>query len=190
MRLARAFDLASTDTQEAAYARIMTPVIKYWVCKVTPGLVYEAMECIGGNGYVEDGNLARHYRESPLNAIWEGSGNIMSLDLMRAIDKGGEILSTVLSMLERDLGEGSNKTVEVIRTAAGMASADRGSARILTEQLALTAAAAELKRLQLSELADAFIESRLGGLWRSTYGMLDNRYDVRKILDTWYPQTQ
>ncbi|MCP4182343.1 MAG: DNA alkylation response protein [Hyphomicrobiales bacterium] len=189
MRLARAFDLASTDTQEAAYARIMTPVIKYWVCKVTPGLVYEAMECIGGNGYVEEGNLARHYRESPLNAIWEGSGNIMSLDLMRAIDKGGEILPTVLSMLERDLGEGSNKTVEVIRTAAGMASADPGSARILTEQLALTAAAAELKRLQLGELTDAFIESRLGGLWRSTYGMLDNRYDVRNILDTWYPQT-
>jgi putative acyl-CoA dehydrogenase len=190
MRLARAFDLASTNAEEAAYARIMTPVIKYWVCKVTPSLVYEAMECLGGNGYVEEGNLARHFRESPLNAIWEGSGNIMSLDLMRAITKGGELFPTVLSILERDLGEGSKKTIEVIRTAAGMAGRDPGSARILTEQLALTAAAAELRRLQLGELADAFIESRLGGLWRSTYGMLDNRYDVRKILDTCYPQTQ
>ncbi len=189
MRLAKAFDRASADPAEAAYARVMTPVIKYWVCKITPSLIYEAMECLGGNGYVEDGNLARHFREAPVNAIWEGSGNIMSLDVMRVIRKSNEMLPTVLAMLERDLGEGSAKTVEVIRTAAGMASADPGSARILTEQLALTAAAAELRRLRLGELADAFIESRLGGLWRSTYGMLDNRYDVRGILDTWYPQS-
>lgn len=188
MRLAQAFDLAASDPAEAAYARLMTPVIKYWVCKITPGLIYEAMECLGGNGYVEDGNLARHYREAPLNAIWEGSGNVMCLDVMRVISKGGELLPSVLSTIERDLGEGSAKTVDVLRTAAGMANADPGSARILTEQLALTAAAAEMKRLRLGELTDAFIESRLGGLWRSTYGMLDNRYDVRGMLDTWYPE--
>ncbi len=187
MRLAQAYDLAAANPAEAAYARLMTPVIKYWVCKITPGLVYEAMECLGGNGYVEDGNLARHFREAPLNAIWEGSGNVMCLDVMRVIAKGGEILPSVLSTLERDLGEGSAKTVDVIRTAAGMAHADPGSARILTEQLALTAAAAEMKRLRLGEMSDAFIESRLGGLWRATYGMLDNRYDVRGMLDTWYP---
>ncbi|MCF6320997.1 MAG: acyl-CoA dehydrogenase family protein [Rhizobiaceae bacterium] len=187
MRLAQAYDNAAKDPAQAAYARLMTPVIKYWVCKITPGLVYEAMECLGGNGYVEDGNIARHFREAPLNAIWEGSGNVMCLDVMRVIAKGGEILPTVLTTLERDLGEGAAKTVDVIRTAAGMASADPGSARILTEQLALTAAAAEMKRLKLGELADAFIESRLGGLWRSTYGMLDNRHDVRGMLDSWYP---
>ena len=188
LRLARAFDNAPVNAGEAAYARLMTPVIKYWVCKIAPNLIYEAMECLGGNGYVEEGNLARHFREAPLNAIWEGSGNIMCLDVMRVIGNSSEILPTVLSMLESDLGEGSGKTVEVIQTAAGMANSDPGSARILTEQLALTAAAAELRRLQLAETADAFIESRLGGLWRSTYGMLDNRYNTRGILDNWYPQ--
>ena len=112
----------------------------------------------------------------------------MCLDVMRVNENGGDIVATVLAMLERDLGEGSQKSIEVIGTAAAMAKADPGSARILTEQLALTAAAAELKRLQLGELADAFIESRLGGLWRTTYGMLDNRHDVNAILDTWYPK--
>ena len=185
MRLARAYDEAGSNPAQAAYARLMTPVIKYWVCKIAPNLVYEAMEAMGGNGYVEDGNLARHYREAPLNAIWEGSGNIMCIDVMRVIAKGGEILPLVLAGLEQDLGAGAGKTVEVIGTAASMANSDPGSARILTEQLALTAAAAEMKRLGLGELADAFIETRLGGLWRSTYGMLDNRYDVRAILDKW-----
>ena len=185
MRLALAYDKAGSDPAQAAYARLMTPVIKYWVCKIAPNLIYEAMEAMGGNGYVEDGNLARHFREAPLNAIWEGSGNVMCIDVMRVISKGGEILPMVLSSLENDLGEGAGKTVEVIRTAAGMAQADPGSARILTEQLALTAAAAEMKRLGLGELADAFIETRLGGLWRSTYGMLDNRYNARGILDQW-----
>ena len=187
LRLAQAYDHAQSNSAEAAYARLMTPVIKYWTCKLAPSLIYEAMECLGGNGYVEDGNLARHYREAPLNAIWEGSGNIMCLDVIRVISQGNDILPIVLAMLERDLGEGAAKTVDVIHTAAGMANADPGSARILTEQLALTAAAAELKRLRLGDLADAFIESRLGGLWRSSYGMLDNRYDVNSILDNLFP---
>src|SRR6266702_1053400 len=81
MRLCRAFDQAPDDPGEAAYMRLVTPAIKYWVCKSAPGFLYEAMECLGGNGYVEEGILARHYRESPVNAIWEGSGNVMCLDV-------------------------------------------------------------------------------------------------------------
>src|ERR1700733_7061221 len=77
MRLCRSFDRAPADASEAAYMRLLTPAIKYWVCKSAPGFLYEAMECLGGNGYVEEGILARHYRESPVNAIWEGSGNVM-----------------------------------------------------------------------------------------------------------------
>ena len=111
----------------------------------------------------------------------------MCLDVMRVIANDKDSLPSVLAMLERDLGEGSQKTVDVIGTAAGMTNADPGSARILTEQLALTAAAAELKRLQIGEMTDAFIESRLGGLWRSTYGMLDNRHDTRALLEAWFP---
>lgn len=188
MRLAASFDKAAADASEAAYARLMTPVIKYWVCKSAAPLIGEAMECMGGNGYIEESNLSRHFRDAPVNAIWEGSGNVMCLDVMRVIAKGGPILDTVLGVLEQEMGGSSAaKTVEVIRTAAEMTGDDPGSARILTEQLALTAAGAELRRLGMGVVADAFIETRLGGLWRSTYGMLDNRYDSRAIIDMLYP---
>ena len=84
MRLCRSFDLASSVPTEAARARLLTPAVKYWVCKTAPALIYEAMECLGGNGYVEETTLARLYREAPVNAIWEGSGNVMGLDVLRA----------------------------------------------------------------------------------------------------------
>ncbi len=187
-RLAQAFDRAAANPAEAAYARLMTPVIKYWVCKIATPLVYEAMECLGGNGYVEEGNLARHLREAPLNGIWEGSGNVMCLDVLRVLIQNDETLKTVLASLTRDLGgENAGKTVDVISTASVMAQNDPGSSRILTEQLALTAAAAELRRIGLGEIADAFIETRLGGLWRNTYGMLDQRQNAASILKQLYP---
>ena len=85
MRLCRSFDLAASSPAEAARARLLTPAIKYAVCKAAPALVYEAMECLGGNGYVEEGAMARLYREAPVNAIWEGSGNVMALDVLRAL---------------------------------------------------------------------------------------------------------
>lgn len=187
-RLSNAFDRAGANPQEAAYVRLMTPVIKYWTCKIAPALIGEAMECLGGNGYVEAGNLARHYREAPLNGIWEGAGNIMCLDVLRVISKSKNILDAVLEGLQRDLGGvGAEKAIEVIRTAAKMTLEDPGSARILVEQLALTAAAAELTRLGGGVTSQAFIETRLGGLWRNTYGMLDNRYDARAIIEKNFP---
>lgn len=187
-RLARAFDRAPENPAEAAYARLMTPVIKYWVCKLATPLIYEAMECLGGNGYMETFNLARHYREAPLNAIWEGSGNIMCLDVMRVLGSSTEIADTVLYGLERDMGTpNADKTIAVIRSATQMAADDPGSARILVEQLAYTAATAELNRLGAGDTASAFMETRLGGLWRSTYGMLDNRYNAAGIIEENYP---
>src|SRR5215813_99239 len=96
MRLARAFDRAPADPAEAAYARLMTPAVKYFVCKTAPGFIYEAMECLGGNGYVEDSMLARLYREAPVNAIWEGSGNVMCLDVLRAATREPEASRPVL----------------------------------------------------------------------------------------------
>ncbi|MEM7214251.1 MAG: acyl-CoA dehydrogenase family protein [Pseudomonadota bacterium] len=187
-RLASSFDRAPANPEEAAYARLMTPVIKYWVCKSAPSLIYEAMECLGGNGYIETSNLPRHFREAPLNAIWEGAGNIMCLDLLRVISKSGEVLDTVLEGIQRDLGgDEYGKVIDVLKSASRMAKEDQGGARILIEQLAYTAAAAELKRIGAGETADAFIETRLGGLWRSTYGMLDNRYNARAIIEKDYP---
>src|SRR6195256_6294936 len=99
MRLCRAFDESPGDSKAAAYMRLLTPAIKYWVCKSAPGLLHEAMECLGGNGYVEEGILARHYREAPVNAIWEGSGNVMCLDVIRALSREADAASAVLHEL-------------------------------------------------------------------------------------------
>ena len=188
MRLARSFDEAARDAGEAAFARTMTPVVKYWVCKIAPALTYEAMECLGGNGYIEDGNLARHYREAPVNAIWEGSGNVMALDVLRVLGRAPGLFEEVLAGIGRDLGAAGKGVLGVLRAALQVASSDEGSARILTEQLALSAAAAELRRLGAGRIADAFVESRLAGQWRSSYGMLDARHDSRAILETLYPE--
>jgi putative acyl-CoA dehydrogenase len=165
----------------------MTPVIKYWVCKIAPGLIYEAMECLGGSGYVEERPMARHYREAPVNAIWEGSGNVMALDLLRVLAKNREQFDILFAGLERDLGAAGTKTVAVLRAALQLCERDEGSARFLCEQLALAAGAAELIRLGAGRIADAFLETRLAGGWRSTYGMLDSRFDARFVVDLLYP---
>jgi putative acyl-CoA dehydrogenase len=188
-RLARSFDEAASNKTEASFARAMTPVVKYWVCKIAPALLYEAMECLGGNGYVEEMPLARYYREAPVNAIWEGSGNVMALDVLRVLSRAPALFDEVLAGIEQDLGAGGPGTVAVLKAAMQVASSDEGSARILTEQLALSAAAAELKRMGAGRIADAFIETRLAGQWRTTYGMLDARHDARLIIDTLYPPT-
>ncbi len=188
-RLARSFDEAAESRGEAAFARAMTPVVKYWVCKIAPALLYESMECLGGNGYVEEGPLARYYREAPVNAIWEGSGNVMALDVLRVLGRAPALFEEVLAGIERDLGAHGRGTIGVLRAAIQVAERDEGSARILSEQLALAAAAAELKRLGAGRIADAFLETRLAGQWRGTYGMLDARHDARVIVETLYPQT-
>src|SRR4051794_23240295 len=186
-RLARSFDEAAADRGEAAFARAMTSVVKYWVCKIAPSVLYEAMECLGGNGYVEEAPLARYYREAPVNAIWEGSGNVMALDVLRVLTRAPNLFDDVLAGIEADLGPGGPGATSVLRAAMQVASSDEGAARILTEQLALSAAAAELRRLGAGRIADAFIETRLAGQWRNTYGMLDSRHDARMIIDTLYP---
>nr|CAD6607375.1 acyl-CoA dehydrogenase [Rhizobium sp. Khangiran2] len=186
-RLADAFDRAASSPADAAFARVMTPVIKYWNCKIAPSLIYEAMECLGGNGYVEERPVARHYREAPVNAIWEGSGNVMALDVLRVLSRGKDLFDLVLSGFERDLGASGRKTIEVLRAAMALCETDEGAARLLVEQLALAAGAAELARLGAGKIADAFLETRLAGGWRSTYGMLDARFDASYIVDLLYP---
>ena len=189
MRLARAFDLAPQNEGEAAYARLMAPVVKYWVGKTAPGLAAEAMECTGGNGYMNSSNLARHYREAPVFSLWEGTGNNLCHEVIATISGNGSLLELVLERIGEDFGgANASKSVDVIRSAAKLAAQDPGSARILTEQLAYTAAAAELSRLRAGDTATAFMETRLGGLWRSTYGMLDNRHDAGKIVNINYPE--
>jgi putative acyl-CoA dehydrogenase len=182
LRLAEAADMAEEQPAEAAYVRLMTPAVKYWVAKTAPAFIYEAMECLGGNGYVEESALPRLYREAPVNAIWEGSGNVMALDTVRAL-RGEGVLEQVLKTIADELGRGSKAAIDVLAAAAGVAAEDEGSARILVEQLALTAAAAALRRDFPAVFADAFIETRLGRPWRSTYGMIDGRFDGRALVD-------
>src|SRR5712671_2720615 len=172
MRLCRAFDRAPDDVKEAAYMRLLTPAVKYWVCKSAPGFLYEAMECLGGNGYVEEGILARHYRESPVNAIWEGSGNVMCLDVLRALSREADAALAVL----RDLTDqtqglpGASDAVAFIGKAIRRPDSER-VARLAVERLALLAAAAALNAVSPRH-AELFAATRLAGNHASMYGAI------------------
>ena len=98
--------MSASDENEARLARLLTPAVKYWICKTAPAFVYEAMECLGGNGYVEESSiLPRLYREAPVNAIWEGSGNVMCLDVLRAMRSEGEGAQAVLRQLAHEAAD-------------------------------------------------------------------------------------
>jgi putative acyl-CoA dehydrogenase len=171
MRLARAFDRAASDPREAAYARLMTPVVKYWVCKKAPAFIYEAMECLGGNGYVEESILPRLYREAPVNAIWEGSGNVMCLDALRALSREGETAQMVFDELAaggRDLPGSAETASRIARSLSGVDA--EAHARSGVEQLALLAAGAALRQQAPAEIAIAFAETNLSQLRGSNFG--------------------
>ncbi|MTI16370.1 DNA alkylation response protein [Rhodobacteraceae bacterium RKSG542] len=187
LRLAHAQDgLTRGDEASAEYLRVVTPAAKYWVCKVAATVINEAMESLGGNGYVEDFDLARFYREAPVNSIWEGSGSVMALDMLRVLSKETQSFINVLGEFQQGLGSAGRVSVEVLQAAARSCVDDPGGARILTEQLAITAAGDALKKVAPPAIADAFIETRLAGQWRSSYGMLDGRYNAKEILDWLY----
>jgi len=189
MRLCRAFDKASSgDAAEAAYVRLLTPAIKYWVCKSAPGFLFEAMECLGGNGYVEEGILARHYRESPVNAIWEGSGNVMCLDVLRALSRDGEAAAAVLRKLaEQAKGlPGAAEAVAYVGNAFRRPDAER-AARFAVERLALLAAAVALNEVSPRH-AELFAVTRLSANHATMYGAVDLAPDdVRGLLDRALP---
>jgi len=187
-RLARAFD-GGTDEDEVAYRRLMTPVTKYWVCKTAPALVYEAMECMGGNGYVEEGGFPLLYREVPVNAIWEGSGNVMGLDVLRVLERSPETVRQVLEEIDSIAGGEPRvkAALDRIETLLGKAMRDQSVARALVEQLALTQAAGLLLAHAPQEVSDAFLATRLDGAWRSTYGATAVGGGARAILDRAMP---
>jgi putative acyl-CoA dehydrogenase len=188
MRLCRSFDRAPHDQGEAAYMRLLTPAIKYWVCKSAPGFLYEAMECLGGNGYVEEGILARHYRESPVNAIWEGSGNVMCLDVLRAMSREPEAAASVLADLARETAglPHAAEAAAFIGTTFRQSDSER-TARLAVERLALLAAAAALNQVSPHQ-AELFARTRLAGSRASMYGAVDlARDDITRLLDRALP---
>jgi len=174
MRLARSFDLAASDPAEAARARVLTPAVKYWVCKTSPRFIYETMECVGGNGYVEEGMLARLYREAPLNAIWEGCGNVMCLDVMRALSREGEAARQVLAGLVsacHDLPGAAQAAAFIGKTLS--AADGEARARAAVERLALLAAAAALAEGTPDGVAQAFARTRLAEPYGANFGSAD-----------------
>lgn len=188
MRLCRAFDRTPHDAAEAAYMRLLTPAIKYWTCKSAPPFLYEAMECLGGNGYVEDGILARHYRESPVNAIWEGSGNVMCLDVLRALSREPEAAMAVLQALAAETKglPGAGEAVAFIGKTFRRADGER-VARLAVEKLALLAAAAALNGVSPRN-AELFAATRLATNHASMYGAVElDGGDVRALLERALP---
>ena len=182
-RLARAFDL-SQDTRAAAWRRLMTPVTKYWVCKIAPAVVCEAMECLGGNGYVEELPLARIYREVPVNAIWEGSGNVMALDVLRVLQKEPNVVETVVEELQEAAGDDPHLKAAHARIMAILHEPRLLDARgrMLVEGLAVLAAGCILRAHAPAAVADAFIATRIGALPRQTYGTGIDWADIKAIL--------
>ncbi len=183
-RLAGSFDHAH-EPQEAAYRRLMTPVIKYWVCKAAPPFAYEAMECMGGNGYVEEGLAARLYRELPLNAIWEGSGNVMALDLLRVLQREPETLEIVMDDLGAAVGSDPQLKahLERIQTMLHEPRLLEQRGRALAEALATMGAGTILRAHSPAYVADAFIATRLSGGTRQTYGQGLEWADTRAIVE-------
>jgi putative acyl-CoA dehydrogenase len=183
MRLCRSFDRAPDQAGEAAFMRLLTPAIKYWVCKSAPGFLYEAMECLGGNGYVEEGILARHYRESPVNAIWEGSGNVMCLDVLRALSREAEAAAAVLQQLADEVRglPGAREAVTFIGQTFLRPDSER-VARLAVERLALLSATAALNGV-MPRHAELFAATRLAGNHAGMYGAIDlATSDIRGLL--------
>lgn len=170
MRLCRAFDEAPSDPKAAAWMRLLTPVVKYWICKSAPGFLYEAMECLGGNGYVEEGILARHYREAPVNAIWEGSGNVMCLDVLRVLARDGDAAVALLEDFAADTRDlpGAAEAVAFLARTFRRPDGER-DARQAVETLAQLAAAAALSRTAPDQAA-LFAATRLGRPHGSMFG--------------------
>jgi putative acyl-CoA dehydrogenase len=198
VRLARSFDRRTSDPQERAFCRIATAIAKYWLCKRTPGQVGEALECLGGNGYVEESVLPRLYREAPLYSIWEGSGNVICLDILRALEREPEAADALVQ--EFKSGQGADPRLDgylmqaesdlslylkhSLKNGRGQGEAQ---ARRLAERLALALQATLVVRHSSRACADAFVTSRLAADHGHSFGTLPAEVDVSSILDAVTP---
>jgi putative acyl-CoA dehydrogenase len=187
LRMGKALDHLD-DSQEARFARLVTAVGKYWICKRAPAMINEAAECMGGAGYVEDSILPRLYREAPVNSTWEGSGNVQCLDVLRALSKEPGVLDALFS----ELGDGhGDKRLAAHIHQLQAAFKDTGDiqyrARQLTEDIALGLQAKLLLEAGNAVVSDAFIASRLGSNGR-VYGALPRGLDVEAIVARSTPQ--
>ncbi len=170
-RMAQAFD-KQNKAYERAIARLMMPVAKFWICQMAPALIFEAMVALGGNGYVEEGILSRIYREVPVNAIWEGSGNVMCLDVLRVVHRDRDAVDSVVAMLDSE-ALGNSVLVSAVEEIKGYLSSPgelERNARGFVELLAMTVSGILLQKESSNLVAESYIGSRLNGGMRYTYG--------------------
>jgi putative acyl-CoA dehydrogenase len=181
-RLARAYD---EETEEAiAFRRVVTPAAKFWICKRTPMLTYEAMEVLGGSGYIEESVMPRLYREAPVNSIWEGSGNVMCLDVLRAIERTPRAAEVLAAELDIDSEPRVRPFLE--RLSKRLSAPDRhdeAQARALVRDLVLALQAVLLIKHAPPAVADAFCASRLGAGAGAVFGLLPRGADTRAIVE-------
>lgn len=171
------------DEQEAKFARLVTAVGKYWICKRAPAMINEAAECMGGAGYVEDSILPRLYREAPVNSTWEGSGNVQCLDVLRALSKEPGVLEALFV----ELGDGHGdkllaRHIEQLKSAFMDTQDIQYRARQLTEDIAVALQAKLLLEAGNAAVSDGFIASRLGESSGRVYGTLPRGVDVAAIV--------
>jgi len=184
LRLARAFD-AQQDEMESVLRRMLTPVAKYWVCKRAPAVIAEAMEVLGGNGYVEEGPIARRYREAPLNSIWEGSGNIMCLDVLRAFAREPRTHQVLEAVLAGSKGRDAryDRFVAALLTELENPADGEFRARHLTQNIALAVQAAVLLGNGPESSAQAFLASRLASGPPASFGTLPVGVDSGAMIE-------
>ncbi|GAA1098117.1 DNA alkylation response protein [Nocardioides dubius] len=191
LRLAGAADRGIRgDDGEQAFRRMATAVGKYWVTKRGSAFTAEAMECLGGNGYVEESGMPRLYREAPLNSIWEGSGNVNALDVLRALGRQPEALEALLAEFALSAGADARLDAVVARLGAELADPDaiETRARRLVELMALALQGSLLVRHAPTAVADAFCASRLGGDWGHAFGTLPTGADTDAIIERAFPE--
>ena len=183
MRIGQSLDTLH-DEHEKQLMRLGTAVGKYWICKRTPAHAYEAMECLGGNGVTEEFIMARLYREAPINAIWEGSGNVQALDLLRALSKSPEVLDAWFREMEGTRGQNTHldRAISELKKAFHETDDMEYRARDLTSRLALTMQASLLYRAGNADVADAFTQSRLGSANLHSYGCLPRGLGIDQLL--------
>jgi putative acyl-CoA dehydrogenase len=190
IRLARAYDSAQENAQEAAVRRVATAVSKYWICKRAPVHAGEALECLGGNGYVEPSGLPRLYREAPVNSVWEGSGNVICLDVLRAMIKSPDSVEAYLveveaaARTERRLSLFVDHLKKEFTDLEGI----EARARRLVEKMALALQGALLLQHGDPATAEAFVGSRLEGDWGHAFGTLPAGADSKRIVDRHRPR--
>lgn len=189
MRIARAVDEAPTDPIAAKLQRVGPPLVKYFVCKTAPGFVVEAMECLGGNGYIENHMLARLYREAPVNSIWEGSSNMVCLDVLRSLDRDPEMLDAMMSELRAAKGGDRMLDAAVEALPEQIAQIDDlpHRARWISERMVRLWQGALMIRHATPSVADAFLSTRVGEQRGEYYGSMRAAIDCAAILDQTAP---